>query len=73
LGRIKFHLESDIFRLRGSDKADGEWTLVCLVHNIGKICAKIVAGGELDNLTENYRSVYIVLNEVGYSSNLGVV
>jgi len=34
------------------DKADGEWTLVCLVHNIKKIYARIMAkGGELDALT----------------------
>jgi|GEM_PF-4423436 len=38
--------------LRGVDKADGELALVCLVHNVKKIYAGIMAkGGELDNLT----------------------
>jgi hypothetical protein len=35
-GQIKFNLGFRRFRLRGSDKAGGEWTLVCLVHNIKK-------------------------------------
>jgi hypothetical protein len=33
-GQVKFNLGFRRFRLRGVDKADGEWTLVCLVHNI---------------------------------------
>ena len=46
-GQIKFNLGFERFRLRGSDKAGGEWTLVCLVHNIKKIYARImVKGGE---------------------------
>ena len=41
------------------DKAGGEWTLVCLVHNIKKIYAKIMAkGGELDSLTRESQAVY---------------
>ena len=51
-GQIKFNLGFRRFRLRGVDKAGGEWTLVCLVHNIKKICAKIMAkGGEMHDLT----------------------
>ena len=43
----------------GSGKAGGEWTLVCLVHNIKKIYAKIIAkGGELDSLTGELQAVY---------------
>jgi IS5 family transposase len=44
-GQIKFNLGFRRFRLRGSDKASGEWTLVCLVHNIRKIYARIMAKG----------------------------
>ena len=45
--------------MRGLDKAGGEWTLVCLVHNIEKIYAKIMTkGGELDSLTRELQAVY---------------
>ena len=44
-GQVKFNLGFRRFRLRGVDKADGEWTLVCLVHNIKKIYARIIANG----------------------------
>jgi hypothetical protein len=44
-GQIKFNLGFRRFRLRGSGKASGEWTLVCLVHNIKKIYARIRAKG----------------------------
>jgi len=51
-GQVKFNLGFSRFRLRGLDKAGGEWTLVCLVHNIKKIYTKIMAkGGELHDLT----------------------
>ncbi len=58
-GQMKFNLGFRRFRLRGLDKAGGEWTLVCLVHNIKKIYAKIVAkGGELDSLTRELEAIY---------------
>ncbi len=58
-GQMKFNLGFRRFRLRGLDKAGGEWTLVCLVHNIKKIYARIVAkGGELDSLTKELQAVY---------------
>jgi hypothetical protein len=58
-GQIKFNLGFRRFRLRGSDKAGGEWTLVCLVHNIRKIYARIMAkGGELHSLTRELQVVY---------------
>jgi IS5 family transposase len=43
--QVKFNLGFRRFRLRGVDKADGEWTLVCLAHNIKKIYARIMARG----------------------------
>ncbi len=58
-GQKKFNLGFRRFRLRGLDKAGGEWTLVCLGHNIKKIYAKIVAKrGELDSLTGELQSAY---------------
>ena len=58
-GQMKFNLGFGRFHLRGLDKASGEWTLVCLVHNIKKIYAKIVAkGGELDSLRRELQAVY---------------
>ena len=58
-GQMKFNLGFRRFRLRGLDNAGGEWTLVCLVHNIKKIYAKIMAkGGELDSLTRELQAVY---------------
>ena len=58
-GQVKFNLGFRRFRLRGVDKADGEWTLVCLVHNIKKIYARIMAkGGELDDLTGELQVAY---------------
>jgi len=48
-GQVKFNPEFSRFRLRGLDRAGGEWRLVCLVHNIKKIHARIMAKeGELD-------------------------
>ena len=50
-GQVKFNLEFNRFRLRGLDKAGGEWTLLCLMHNIKKTCARVMAkGGEFDDL-----------------------
>jgi len=58
-GQVKLNLGFRRFRLRGWDKAGGEWTLVCLVHNIKKIYAKIMAkGGEFDDLTRKLEAVY---------------
>ena len=58
-GQMKFNMGFGRFRLRGLDKAGGEWTLVCLVHNIKKIYAKILAkGGELDELTRELQAAY---------------
>jgi len=58
-GQIKFNLGFRRFHLRGLDKADGEWTLVCLVHNIKKIYARIMAkGGGLDDLTRELQAAY---------------
>ena len=58
-GQVKFNLGFRRFRLRGVDKAGGEWTLVCLVHNIKKIYARIMAkGGELDDLTGELQVAY---------------
>jgi len=58
-GQMKFNLGFGRFHLRGLDKASGEWTLVCLVHNIKKIYAKIMAkGGELDSLTRELEAAY---------------
>jgi len=58
-GQVKFNLGFRRFRLMGSGKAGGEWTLVYLVHNIKKIYAKIMAkGGELDSLTRELEAVY---------------
>jgi len=49
-GQMKFNLGFRRLRLRGLDKAGGEWTLVCLAHNIKKIYARIVPkGGELND------------------------
>jgi hypothetical protein len=57
LGQIKFNLGFRRFRLRGSDKAGGEWTLVCLVHNIKKTYARIRAKGrETDDLTRELQA-----------------
>ena len=41
-GQVKFNLEFSRFRLRGLDKAGGERTLVCPVHNMKKIYVKIM-------------------------------
>jgi len=59
-GKIKFNLGFRRFHLRGLDKAGGEWTLVCLIHNIKKIYVRIMAkeGGELDDLTRELQAVY---------------
>jgi IS5 family transposase len=58
-GQIKFNLGFKRFRLRGSDKAGGEWTLVCLVHNIKKIYTRIRAkGGEVGELTRELQAAY---------------
>ena len=58
-GQIKFNLGFRRLRLRGSDKAGGEWTLVCLVHNVKRIYARIMAkGGEPDDLTRKLQAVY---------------
>ena len=58
-GQMKFNLGFRRFRLRGLDKAGGEWTLVCLVHNIKKIYARIMAkGGEFDDLTRELQAAY---------------
>ena len=56
---MKLNLGFRRFRLRGLDKAGGEWTLVCLVHNIKKIYAKILAkGGEFDDLTRELQAAH---------------
>jgi hypothetical protein len=58
-GQMKFNLGFRRFRLRGLDKAGGEWTLVCLVHNVKKIYARIMAKvGELDDLTGELQVAY---------------
>jgi len=61
-GQIKLNLGVRRFRLRGLEKAGGEWTLVCLVHNIKKIYARIMAKGvswdELDDLTSELQAAY---------------
>ena len=58
-GQVKFNLGFSRFRLRGLDKAGGEWTLVCLVHNIKKIYGKIMAkGGEKHDLTRELQAVH---------------
>ena len=59
-GKIKFNLGFRRFHLRGLDKAGGEWTLVCLIHNIKKIYVRIMAkeGGELDDLARELQAVY---------------
>jgi len=58
-GQVKFNLGFGRFRLSGLDKAGAEWTLVCLVHNVKKIYANIMAkGGDLDSLTEELEAVY---------------
>jgi transposase len=58
-GQMKFNLGFRRFRLRGLHKAGGEWTLVCLVHNIKKIYARIMAkGGELGDLTRELVAIY---------------
>jgi hypothetical protein len=44
-GQVKFNLRLSRFRLRGLDKAGGERTLVCLVHDSKKIYARIMARG----------------------------
>ena len=46
---MKLNLGFRRFRLRGLDKAGGEWILVCLVYNIKKTYFRITAkGGEPD-------------------------
>jgi hypothetical protein len=40
-GQIKFNLGFRRFRLRGSNKAGGELTLVCLGHNIKKFMPQL--------------------------------
>ncbi len=35
-GQMKLNLGFRRFRLRGADKAGGEWTLVCLVHTTSR-------------------------------------
>jgi ABC-2 type transport system ATP-binding protein/transposase len=58
-GQIKFNLGFRRFRLRGLGKAGGELTLVCLVHNIRKIYATIMAkGGELHSLTRELQAAH---------------
>jgi transposase len=58
-GQMKSNLGFRRFRLRGLDKAGGEWILVCLVHNIKKIYTRIMAkGGELDDLTRELQAAY---------------
>jgi hypothetical protein len=58
-GQVKFNLGFRRFRLRGLDKAGSEWTLVCLVHNLKKIYADIMAkGGETDDLTRELQAAY---------------
>ena len=58
-GQVKFNLGFSRFRLKGLDRAGGEWTLVCLVHNIKKIYAKIMAKeGELAELTTELTAAY---------------
>ncbi|PIU23512.1 MAG: hypothetical protein CO103_02400 [Chloroflexi bacterium CG_4_9_14_3_um_filter_45_9] len=58
-GQMKFNLGFRRFHLRGSDKAGGEWSLVCLVHNIKKIYGKIISkGGEQHNLTRELQATY---------------
>jgi hypothetical protein len=56
-GQVKFNLGFSRFHLRRLDKAGGEWMLVCLVHNIKKIYARIRAkGGELHSLTRELQA-----------------
>ena len=58
-GQMKFNLGFGKFRLRGLNKAGGESSLVCLVHNIKKIYARIMAkGGELDDLTRELMAAH---------------
>jgi hypothetical protein len=58
-GQIKFNLGFRRFRLRGSDKAGDEGTLVCLVHNIRKIYARIMAKrDETDGLIREIQAAY---------------
>jgi len=58
-GQMKFNLGFSRFRLRGVDKAGDEWTLVCLVHNIKKIYANIMAkGAELHGLTKELHAAH---------------
>jgi len=58
-GQVKSNLGFRRFRLGGLDKAGGEWALICMVHNIKKIYAKIMAkGGELDGLTTELQATY---------------
>lgn len=56
---MKFKLEFSRFRLRALDKAGGERTLVCLVHNIKEMYTKIRAkGGELHDLTRELQAAH---------------
>jgi hypothetical protein len=58
-GQIKFNLRFRMFHLRGLDNAGGEWMLVCLVHDIKKIYARIMPrGGEADGLTRELQAAY---------------
>ena len=58
-GQIKLNLGFRRFRLRGLERSGGEWTLVCLVHNIKKIHARIMAkGGEFDDLIRELQAAY---------------
>jgi transposase len=58
-GQMKLNLGFRRFRLRGLDKAGGEWTLVCLVHNIKKIYARIMAKrGEFDDLARELQAAH---------------
>lgn len=58
-GQMKSNAGFRRFRLRGWDKTGSEWTLVCLVHNIKKIYARIMAkGGELYDLPRELQATY---------------
>ena len=48
-------------QIGGLGKASGKWSLACLVHNIRKICAKVMAkGDDLDSLTGKLEAAYNV-------------
>ncbi len=57
-GNVKWNRRQLIMSMRGKRRVEGEFRLMCLVHNIGKIISKVQAMAEQEKAC--YHSMIVV-------------